>query len=254
MPCCTTSLPALLVNSAIWNALGGKPPGASPPSSTLFSGDFMTTATPGLNPATNAYAAKIIGNLTANAKTPEEFQRPLKAYFHVHNYARFHFDIGPSRVKTIQFANYKYVTDDSREQDQLNLVADVPGTFIYTTNDSEVLHQLQEELDKEAKAEIFKVAAASSADRGQQFDPNTPIVPVHVQHGNAPVGLQLHGYQAAGTGMQSSLSGTQAVDVHNAQLTVASQQTMPPIAPSTSNSAAAALARLNTLSAEAGKS
>jgi len=179
----------------------------------------------------NDYAKKLL----ASNNTPEEFKREPRSYYHTHNYAKFHFDLGGSRVKTISFANYRYVTDDKREQDQLDLVADQPGTFIYTVPENDVARQLQMELAAEQRRDVMKAAQAASAVSGQAFDPNTPVVTVA---GNQPAGLAV-------VGMQNSLSGSQAVEGITSNMTVASTQSARPSA------AQLAKERLEQLTAEA---
>lgn len=165
-----------------------------------------------LNHAGNAYAAR----LAAQARTPEQFKVESRIYFHHHNYAKFHFDLGGSNVKTVPFANHRYITDDKREQDQLDLVADVPGTFIYTLADSDVARAMAQELQKEQVGDVLRTAAASAAVHNQQFDPNAPIVPVNVQHVQ-PTGMTVAAVsQQAIVGLQNSMSGTSAVDIARA--------------------------------------
>lgn len=132
------------------------------------------------------------------AKTPDEFKVPAKTYFHQHNYAKFHFNLGvPGSCKTVEFANYKYITDDRREQEQLFFVADVPGTMIYTIKDSEIAHAIAHEQQQEAHGQIQKAAQAQAAVSGQHFDPSAPITPINNQ-------------ASAIVGMQNSFSSAQA--------------------------------------------
>lgn len=194
--------------------------------------------------AGNEYAKRILDRALAEAKTPDQFRVDVKIYYHTHNGAKFHFDLGPGNVKTVAFINYKYVTDDKREIDQLELVADKPGTFVYTMPDSDVAHIMQLELAEEAKRDIMKTAAAKAGDSNQNFDPNVPVVPV-AQHVPMQVQMTQH-YIPPNTGMQNSLGGTVAADLTSAvQMTTAAMQTQPPSA------SAAAIARLEALAAGA---
>lgn len=200
-----------------------------------------------LNHSGNAYAAA----LAAQARTPVDQIVDAKMYFHQHNYAKFHFDLGGSRVKTIQFANYRYITDDKREQDQLDLVADCPGTFIYTIPGSDVAAAMVQELAAEANKSIMQTAQAASAVNNQVFDPNAPIIPVNVQTvtqtpgltvGIAPnIGKNAQGQGVAVTGLQNSLSGTQPTDGVEGKMTTPQTQTSAPSA------ADEAIARLNAM-------
>ncbi len=159
----------------------------------------------------NEYAAK----LAQQSRTPKQHQVPAKVYFHRHNYAKFHFDMGtPGNTKSAAFANYRYITDDKREQDQLDLVADAPGTMIYTMADSDVNAALEIELQQEMAKSVKTAAQAHAAVHGQQFDPNAPIVPMRSEPIQptavrvTPVAPQGHAVK----GMQNSLSGTQATE------------------------------------------
>lgn len=176
--------------------------------------------------ANNAYAAAIIARALEAATTPAEFRVDPKVFYHTHNGAKFHIDQGPGRVKTVAFINHKYVTDDRREIDQLNLVADVPGTFIYTLPDSDTAKIMQQELANEARADIMKTAQAAAAAHGQSFDPSTPVIPVAMQN-NATVPMQVSQYVAPNTGMQNSLSGTVA-GAPTLPLTTPEMQKAPP--------------------------
>ncbi|TXH43989.1 MAG: hypothetical protein E6Q97_33340 [Desulfurellales bacterium] len=191
--------------------------------------------------ANNAYAAAIIARALEAARTPDEFKVAPKVFYHTHNGAKFHIDLGPGRVKTIAFINHKYVTDDKREIDQLELVADTPGTFIYTLPDSDAAKIMQEELAKEARTDIMKTAQAQAAVHGQQFDPNTPVVPV-ATHASVTVPLAAAPYVPPNTGMQNSFSGT-VPGAPELPLTKPEDQTAPP--------ASAALAALAKLTADA---
>lgn len=182
------------------------------------------------NHATNAYAAR----MAAQALTPAEFKVEPRVYYHTHNYARFHIDLGPGRTKTVTFANYRHITDDKREQDQLDLVADQPGTFIYTIPDSDVARAMQEELAREQQQDVLKTAQAAAAVSGQQFDARTPIVPV-VHNMAGPQGVAV-------VGMQNSLSGSIATP---GLVTAPEQQVAAP------NAQTAALDRLNAMTADA---
>lgn len=180
-----------------------------------------------LNHAGNEYAAR----LAAQARTPDAFKAPPKVYFHHHNYAKFHFDLGGSHVKTVAFANHRYITDDRREQDQLDMVADTPGTFIYTLPDSEVARAMAQELAQESAKSIMQTAAASAAVNNQVFDPNAPIVPVTVTHVQQSPGMHVQHVPQGGAvvGLANSLSGTQATEPLTAtQMTDKSQQTSAP--------------------------
>jgi hypothetical protein len=165
-----------------------------------------------LDHSNNAYAAA----LAASARTPEQFKVPPRAYFHQHPHAKFHFDLGGSRVKTVSFAGGVYVTDDKREQDQLDLVVDVPGAFIYQMKDSEVAAAMARELQNEQRTEVMKTAQAVAAAHGQQFDPNSPIVAVNTGH--TPQGLAI-------VGAANSFSGTQATQPMTATPTTPASQT-----------------------------
>lgn len=127
------------------------------------------------------------------SRTPEQYRVPARTYYHQHNYAKFHFDLGVAgSCKTVEFANYRYITDDKREQDQLQFVADIPGTFIYTLPDNEIATQMERERQQEFNRAVHQTAAAAAADSNRQFDPNAPIVPVNsaTPHGMAVVGVQ----------------------------------------------------------------
>lgn len=198
----------------------------------------------------NEYAAR----LAAASCTPDSHKVAPRVYFHRHNYAKFIFDLGGSAVKSVAFANFRYITDDKREQDQLDLVADVPGTFIYTISDSEVARAMEQELQNEATREIVRTAAASASVHNQQFDPNSPIVPVMgaqvtVQHMRPTPGLQVvpssQPQQHAVVGIQSSFSGTQATEALSAVATTPGSQTQSP------SSTDEAVARLNALVSQA---
>lgn len=199
-----------------------------------------------LDHSMNEYAKK----LTEAARTPKEFQVPPKMYFHHHNYAKFHVDLGGSRVKSIAFANYRYLTDDKREQDQLDLVADVPGSFVYTMADSDVDAIIRQELSSELRQDILRTAVAQAADRNQQFDPNAPIIPVQVQALQqtpmqiTPVANPGQPQNAgAVVGLQNSGSNSQAVEQLTGRPTTAAEQTKAPSA------ADAAVAQLNAMTA-----
>lgn len=175
--------------------------------------------TASLNHATNEYARR----LAEQSRTPSQYKVEPKIYFHRHNYAKFHFDLGQQgSVKTVAFANYRYITDDKREQDQLDMVADAPGTMIYTISDSEVNAAFEQELQQELGKDVLRAAQARAAVHGQAFDPNAPIVPVNgdlqVRHQQPtqvtvkPVVPNLGNQGQAVVGMQNSMSGTQAVE------------------------------------------
>lgn len=187
-------------------------------------------------------ASSISGNdyamhLAQTARTPEQFKVPPKIYFHHFNYAKFHFDCGGSSAKSISFANYRYITDDKREQDQLDLVADVPGTYIYTIPDSEISAALKQELNQELAKDVYKTAIAQAQVNNVQFDPNAPIVPVQVQHVTpTPVNIA-----PAVVGMANSLSGVQATNPLNPAQTQAKDQTS---APTAADEAAARIAAM----------
>lgn len=197
------------------------------------------------NHAGNEYAAR----LAAQSRTPENQKVDAKIYYHHHNYAKFHFDLGASNVKTVAFANYMYITDDKREQDQLDLVADAPGTFIYTLKDSDVAAAMMQERAQEAARAVLQTAVASAAAHNQQFDPNAPIIPITTPTVTvmpvqpAAVQVQQVPQGVAVVGVQNSFSGTQATEAVNAQLTTAKSQTAPPTA------ADAAVAQLEALTA-----
>lgn len=168
----------------------------------------------------NEYAAR----LAAQSRTRPENKVEPKVYFHRHNYAKFHFDFGTAgSAKTVAFANYRYITDDKREQDQLDFVADLPGTMIYTMADSEVNAALEQELKQELAKSVAQTAQAQAASHGQQFDPNQPIVPVHsqapqqtsVQVRPVTPGAQQAPQGVAVVGMANTFSGTQATEQVN---------------------------------------
>ncbi len=190
--------------------------------------------------AGNEYARR----LAEQARTPENFKVEPRVYFHRHNYAKFHFDLGiPGATKTVAFANYRYITDDKREQDQLDMVADVPGTMVYTLKDSEVNAALEQELKQEQRNSVVAAAQAQAAAHGQNFDPNVPIVPVNVQHIGQSPGIMVNPMQQAPqgvavVGMQNSLSGTQATG---------DMSLNPVIQTASPDAAAEALARLQML-------
>lgn len=205
-----------------------------------------------LNHAGNEYAAR----LAEQSRTPPEFKVETKIYFHHHNYAKFHVDLGGSRVKTIAFANHRYITDDKREQDQLDLVADNPGTFIYTMSENDVSRMMAQEAAALNFAQIMGTAAAAAAVNQQPFDPNVPIVPVNVNPVQptmmtvAPVVPQNMQGAVAGVGtvgLANSFSGTQATEALNATMTQPAEQTVAP------NASSEAMARLAALTANAQK-
>lgn len=199
-----------------------------------------------LNHAGNEYAAR----LAANSRTPESQKVAAKMYFHQFNYAKFHFDLGGSNCKSVQFANYRYITDDKREQDQLDLVADAPGTYIYTIPDSDVAHALAQEANQESARSIMQAAAAAAAVNGHMFDPNVPIIPVNVQpvHQTPNMQVAIVPQQLQTTvGIQHSLSGTAGIEPVGANPTSAASQTRAPSA------ADEAMARLRMMTAEAQK-
>lgn len=198
-----------------------------------------------LNHAQNEYARR----LAESSRTPAEFKVDAKVYFHHHNYAKFHFDLGGSRVKSAAFANYRYITDDKREQDQLDLVADVPGSFIYTVPDSDVAALMQAEQAQELKNTLLQTAVAVAQTNNQQFDPNAQTVPVQVQNVTATPLQAMPVHQPAGTGLQHTMSGTQAIDPIAARLTQAADQTKPPM-----SAAEAAAARLAAMTAQVNQS
>jgi hypothetical protein len=156
-------------------------------------------------------------------KTPEEFKVEPKTYYHMHNYARFIFADPEGAARPVQFGNHKYITDDKREQRQLDLVADRPGTMIYTIAETvknelaERQHQLTEQVEG--------AAAATFADRNLRNDPSQPVVPIN----NAVVGAA------------SSISNVTPVQP------VTVQMNQPPITnpPTPASVAAEALANLN---------
>ena len=78
----------------------------------------MTTVAPAA--VENTYAQYLAELARKQNTTPEEFRAPARVYWHRHNYAKFHFDLAPWKlgVKSIAFANFRYITDDKREQDQ----------------------------------------------------------------------------------------------------------------------------------------
>lgn len=122
----------------------------------------------------NTYLAR----LADMAKTPEEFRVEAKFYYHQHNHAMFHFDLGGSKVKSVAFVNNLYITDDKREQDQLDAIADVPGSFIYTSPNNQQEQEFRTWIEQYRNDAVVAAAQARSAVAGQQFDPRVPIVPV----------------------------------------------------------------------------
>lgn len=188
----------------------------------------------------NLYAAKQLAAAAARMLTPKEFVAPPKVYFCQHNGAKFHVDLGKSNVMTLQFTNYKLVTDDIRAQEQLDLIADNPGTFIYTIPHNEAAQIIEREAQEELAKAVLSTAAARVGDAGQQFDPNVPIVPVQTQVQQMPV--VMHSFRAAGTGMQSSIDPSQATEAITGHQTTAADQTKPPV-----DAASSALAALNAM-------
>jgi hypothetical protein len=162
------------------------------------------------------------------SRTPAEFQAPVKTYYHQNNYARFHFTLGGSAIKSIEFANHRYITDDKREQAQLDAVADLPGTFIYTRTDSPVAARIAAELNQEKQRALQATAEARAQDLGVKNDPNAPIVPATVSGAN-PNGLNA----------QNSFSGTTATPEVTAVAVT--------MVPSPPNPASDALAKLNAM-------
>lgn len=164
----------------------------------------------------NEYAASIARRIEEQMRTPEEFKRPPRVYYHHHNGANFVFDLGGGKVKAVKFINHKYITDDKREMDQLDMVADFPGTFIYTKGDTDAAHIMEQEAEEERNKAINQAAMASSADKGQQFDTRVPIIPVQIAGSQQPHGLTVVGGQQAFTppnvGTASTMSGTSATD------------------------------------------
>jgi hypothetical protein len=207
------------------------------PNSPSTSHSFKIMA---INHAGNDYAMR----LAAQARTPEQYKVEPRMYFHQFNYAKFHVDLGGSHVKSIQFANYRYITDDKREQDQLELVADVPGTFIYTVADSDVAAAMKQELQQENVRSIMQAAAASAAANHLPFDPSAPIIPVNVQHVTATQ-VSVAPVSGGFVGVQNSLSGTVPTETGNVPFTTANEQTRAP------NAADEAVARLNAMASAA---
>lgn len=200
------------------------------------------------NLSNNAYAAR----LASQGRTPPEFQVEPRVYYHHHNYAKFHFDMGGSSVKSVSFANHRYVTDDKREQDQLDLVADLSGSYIYTIPDSDVARELQLEQARLTQEGVLQAAQAQAADRGQSFDPNVPIVPIVSNVPQSALQMTPVPQQAptpqgavAVVGMANSLSGTAATETGQLQNTVPN--------PAPPSSADAAAARLAAMTAEVAK-
>lgn len=186
-----------------------------------------------IDPVVNEYAKKLI----EASRTPSEFLVAAKVYFHHFNYAKFHIDLGGSRVKSVSFANKRYITDDKREQDQLDLIADIPGTFIYTLPDSEIDAAIREELRRELVKDVMQTAVATAAVQNQQFDPNAPIIPVNVQPvASTNVSVQQVPQTVQQTqqipqappgvvGLANSFSGTQANDPISGTATTTENQT-----------------------------
>lgn len=180
-----------------------------------------------------------IDHALAASRTPEKYRVPVKVYFHNHNGAMFHFywlleDGKTPHTKSVMFVNYKYVTDDSREQEQLDAIADRPGTFVYTMRNSEVEQHMAQERALQQAEQIQGAARSAVETTGRQFDPSVPVVPVSMAPGHAPQGMAV-------VGMQNSMSGTAGVTPLAVQPTTPQQQTMPP-QPTAAN--AEALARI----------
>lgn len=205
----------------------------------------------------NGLSQAMINAAIAANRTPDEFKVPAKMYFHAHNGARFHIQYTdnhgnpvPGNVKTLTFGNSRYMTDDAREQKQLDMVADVPGTFIYTLPDNEAAKILEDEIAMETRKQIEAAARAASAMAGRQYNPNDPIVPVSLEPGHAPAGLQVRPIAPAHTGMQNSFSGTAATEQpQQAVATQAADQVQIPGGGVTAANAAM-LAKINELSSK----
>lgn len=176
-----------------------------------------------MNPKSNVTVNEYARRLAEQSKTPDEFLVEPKIYFHHHNFARFHVDLGDSRVKTIAFANHRYITDDKREQDQIDMVADVPGTFIYTLPDNEAKHAIEEELQRELTKSVMQTAEARTLTNKQVFDPNVPVVPVQVQQVH-PTPMQV---MPANTGMQNTMNS--GMNTTTMRPTLPEDQVIPPV-------------------------
>lgn len=174
-----------------------------------------------MNPRSNISVNEYARRLAEQSRTPDDFLVEPKIYFHHHNFARFHVDLGDSRVKTIAFANHRYLTDDKREQDQLDMVADIPGTFIYTLPDSDAQRAIEEELAGELRKSVLQTAEARAGDNKQTFDPNVPVIPAMQGVQNTPAQ-----FRPANTGVQSTLTG-----MNNSTLrqTMPEDQIIPPV-------------------------
>jgi hypothetical protein len=204
-----------------------------------------------VNPSSNVTVNEYARRLAEQSRTPSEYLVEPKIYFHHHNYAKFHIDLGASRVKTIGFANHKYITDDKREQDQLDMVADMPGTFIYTLPDNDAKHAIEQELQAQLYSSIQQTAQARALSQNQMYDPNVPVIPVNVQHVQ---GTPMSVYPVGGNvGMQSSVSGTQAVTPLTAKQTRPQEQTLAPAATAAPTNVANPQADFSALLADTSK-
>lgn len=189
----------------------------------------MTTIAPAA--VENTYAQYLAELARKQNTTPEEFRAPARVYWHRHNYAKFHFDLAPWKlgVKSIAFANFRYITDDKREQDQLDLVVNQPGTMIYSVPDSDARKVFDHELQAQLTEQVTAAARANAGAHNQIFDSNVPIqAVVNQQPTITALPLQNGG---AVVGMGNSFNAVAAVDVpSNAQLTTPETQVLPPTA------------------------
>lgn len=168
--------------------------------------------------------------------TPEEHKVSDKTYYHQHNYARVHPLVG-GVVQVIAFANHRFTTDDIRIQKELDLVADVPGTMIYTRKDAESAQMVVQEAAAVLQDQLQQTAAASDAVNNRAPQPGAVIVPVQVSTGQGV------------PGMVSSLSGSAAIPQTTLQPVAAPGQPMSTekVLSPAEQRAAAAQAALNKL-------
>lgn len=193
----------------------------------------MTTAS-----AENTYMQHLAKLAREQNRTPDEFRTEPRVYWHRHNYAKFHFDMSPWKlgVKTIAFANFRYITDDKREQDQLDLVVNAPGTMIYNVPDSDARRVFDHELQMQLTEQVTGAARANAAAHNQVYDGNVPIQQVLNQQPTISV-LPIQNGQAV-VGMGNSFNAVSAVETpSNAQLTGPANQILPPTAAASMNAA-----------------
>ena len=201
----------------------------------------------------STFAKYLAKQAMEETSVPEQYKRAPKVYFHRHNYANFIFDFKPwgsETVKKVSFANYKYITEDIREQEQLDMVANKNGTMIYTASEAEMRSMLDNQMLQEMRQQtIMQTAAAVAGSRNQQFDANVPIQAV--AHETPTIQFVPQATQGIGhVGIQSSLAGTASVEVPTSlALTSPADQTAPPTAVAGAN--ASLLAALNAVKSAA---